>query len=231
MVAEQIRGRGLDDPRILAAMEAVPRHLFVPDAYRDEAYGDHPLPIGYGQTISQPYVVALMSELLELEPGDRVLEIGTGSAYHAAVLSHLAEEVYTIEIVDELAHRAEDTLEELGYDNVHVRSGDGYRGWPEAAPFDAVLLTAAPREIPAPLLDQLAVGGRLVAPVGDRLQRLQVITRTEDGSVTELRDPVRFVPMTGEAEKGDGEGHGHGNGDDEFRPPSPRPPPGAPLPD
>jgi len=204
MVVEQIRGRGLDDPRILAAMEAVPRHLFVPEAYRDEAYEDHPLPIGHGQTISQPYVVALMSALLDLQPGDRVLEIGTGSAYHAAVLSHLAARVYTIEIVEELARRAEETLEKLGYDNVHVRSGDGYQGWPEAAPFDAVLLTAAPREIPRPLLDQLAVGGRLVAPVGGRLQRLQVITRTEEGLVTELRDPVQFVPMTGEAEKGGG---------------------------
>lgn len=201
MVAEQIRGRGLDDPRVLAAMEAVPRHLFVPELYRDEAYGDHPLPIGHGQTISQPYVVALMSAMLDLEPGDRVLEIGTGSAYHAAVLSHLAGEVYTVEIVEALAHRAREILAELGYENVHVRVGDGYRGWPGAAPFDGVLLTAAPREIPEPLLDQLALGGRLVAPVGDRLQRLQIITRTEDGLVKELGDPVQFVPMTGEAQK------------------------------
>lgn len=201
MVDEQIRRRGLDDPRVLEAMKTVPRHRFVPEAWWEEAYADHPLPIGHGQTISQPYVVALMTSYLDLQPGDRVLEIGTGSAYHAAVLSRLAGEVYTIEIVEPLARRAEQILAELGYDNVHVRVGDGYRGWPEAAPFDAVLLTAAPPEIPRPLLDQLAVGGRLVAPVGDRIQRLQVITRTPEGVVKKLGDPVRFVPMVGEAQE------------------------------
>ena len=199
MVDAQIRGRGVADPAVLRAMAEVPRHRFVPEPLADAAYADRPLPIGHGQTISQPYVVALMTELLDLGPGDRVLEIGTGSGYHAAVLSRVAGEVYTIEIVEPLAERARATLAELGYANVRVRAGDGYRGWPEEAPFDAVLLTAAPPEIPPPLLDQLAVGGRLVAPVGVAFQDLTVIRRTPTGFASERITPVRFVPMTGEA--------------------------------
>lgn len=199
MVDEQLRRRGLDDPRVLAAMSEVPRHEFVPPSHRDEAYADRPLPIGWGQTISQPYIVAVMAELAELGPGSRVLEIGTGSGYHAAVMSRLAAEVYTVEIVPPLGESARATLARLGYDNVHVRIGDGYLGWPEEAPFDAVVLTAAPPEIPRPLLDQLAVGGRLVAPVGDLDQELRVVTRTETGYQSRDVLPVRFVPMTGRA--------------------------------
>ncbi|HEX2164984.1 MAG TPA: protein-L-isoaspartate(D-aspartate) O-methyltransferase [Thermoanaerobaculia bacterium] len=199
MVDLQIAARGVEDPRVLAALGEVPRHLFVPPELAGRAYADEPLPIGHEQTISQPYVVALMSELAELSPGERVLEIGTGSGYHAAVLARLAERVYTIEIVPQLADRARRTLAAIGADNVRVRTGDGYHGWPEAAPFDAVVLTAAPPEVPRPLLDQLAVGGRLVAPVGEAMQQLTVITRTPDGFRRELVAPVRFVPMTGEA--------------------------------
>ena len=201
MVESQIRARGLADERVLAAMREVPRHRFVPDSERASAYADRPLPIGWDQTISQPYIVALMCSKLALEPGARVLEVGTGSGYHAAVLSRLAAEVYSIEIVEPLALRAGATLAELGYGNVHVRAGDGYGGWPDAAPFDAIVLTAAPPEIPAPLLDQLALGGRLVAPVGDGWsQELQVVTRTADGFDRETVAPVRFVPMTGKAQ-------------------------------
>ena len=200
MVERQVRARGVADPAVLRALAEVPRHRFVPEALSAAAHADRPLPIGHGQTISQPYVVALMTELLELEPGDRVLEIGTGSGYHAAVLSRVAGEVFTIEIVEPLAERARATLAELGYGNVRVRAGDGYRGWPEKAPFDAVLLTAAPPEIPPPLLDQLAVGGRLVAPVGVELQELTVIAKTASGLDSRKVVPVRFVPMTGEAE-------------------------------
>lgn len=199
MVDRQIRQRGVRDARILEAMSTVPRHLFVPPDRRSEAYADHPLPIGFGQTISQPYVVARMCSLLDLQPDDRVLEIGTGSAYHAAVLSRLVREVYTVEIVEPLAERARGVLERLGYDNVRIRVGDGYRGWAEEAPFDAIVLTAEPPEIPQPLLDQLAMGGRLVAPVAGRLV---TVTRTERGLLTEKGDPVRFVPMTGEAQAG-----------------------------
>jgi protein-L-isoaspartate(D-aspartate) O-methyltransferase len=201
MVESQVADRGIDDPRLLAALAEVPRHRFVPFTRRAHAYGDEAVPIGYGQTISQPYVVALMCELLELAPEDRVLEIGTGSGYHAAVLSRLATEVYSIEILRPLADRARRTLGRLGYGNVHVRMGDGYRGWPAAAPFDAILLTAAPPEIPQPLLDQLAPGGRLVAPVGEGAQELIRITRTTDGLQRERIATVYFVPMTGEAER------------------------------
>jgi len=200
MVEDQVRARGVTDARVLSAMREVPRHRFVPESERGLAYSDQPLPIGWGQTISQPYVVALMCSLLDLEPDDRVLEIGTGSGYHAAVLSRLAGEVYSIEIVEPLGRRAGETLAALGYDNVRVRVGDGYEGWPEAAPFDAVVLTAAPPEVPGPLLEQLAVGGRLVVPVGGAWQQeLQVISRTADGYETERVAPVRFVPMTGKA--------------------------------
>jgi protein-L-isoaspartate(D-aspartate) O-methyltransferase len=201
MVEHQIAARGVTDPRVLAAMRQVPRHLFVPPDLAGRAYSDSPLPIGHQQTISQPYVVALMSQLADLQPGERVLEIGTGSGYHAAVLARLADHVFSIEIVPELADRARRTLAELGVDNVSVRAGDGYRGWPEEAPFDAIVLTAAPPEVPQPLLDQLAEGGRLVAPVGEGMQQLTVITRRGDGFERDRVAPVRFVPMTGEARR------------------------------
>ncbi|RMG94416.1 MAG: protein-L-isoaspartate(D-aspartate) O-methyltransferase [Deltaproteobacteria bacterium] len=195
MVAEQIEARGVTDPRVLAAMAKVPRHLFVPDAYQAEAYQDHPLPIGHGVTISQPYIVALMTELAEVRPGDKVLEIGTGSGYQAAVLAELGAEVYSIEVIEPLARRAKERLAKLGYDRVHVRHGDGYRGWPEAAPFDAVVVTAAPPEVPEALREQLADGGRLVIPVGSRYQELKVITRRGNRFDERTVIPVRFVPM------------------------------------
>ena len=203
MVATQIAARGIVDPRVLDAMRRVKRHLFVPEPVRAAAYGDHPLPIGHDQTISQPYIVALMTELAQVKPGARVLEIGTGSGYQAAVLAVLAKEVYSVEIVEPLAAEADERLARLGYRNVTVRSGDGYRGWPERAPFDAILVTAAPPEIPQPLLDQLAPGGRLVAPVGPERgeQVLVVVERTESGLKRWSVAPVRFVPMTGEARK------------------------------
>jgi len=186
------------DPRVLAAMRAVPRHRFVTSEYVDEAYDDHPLPIGEGQTISQPYIVGLMTELAALDPGGRVLEVGTGSGYQAAVLAEVAGEVWSIEILEPLARRATETLRALGYGRVHVRAGDGYLGWPEAATFDAIVVTAAPDHVPRPLLEQLSVGGRLVIPVGEGVQELLVITRTPAGPVRRSVVPVRFVPMTGE---------------------------------
>jgi protein-L-isoaspartate(D-aspartate) O-methyltransferase len=204
MVEQQIRERGVRQPAVLDAMETVPRHLFIPADHRDQAYSDAPLPIGHSQTISQPYIVALMTELLDLDKGDKVLEIGTGSGYHAAVLSRVAGEVYTIEIIDDLARQAKATLEQLGYGNVHVRNGDGYKGWPEAAPFDAIILTAAPLKIPQPLLDQLKMGGRMVVPVGSFVQDLQLITKTPHGYEKRTVAPVRFVPMTGEVQKNPG---------------------------
>ncbi len=202
MVEETIVARGVRDSLVLRAMLTVPRHRFVPARHLRRAYGDHPLPIGAGQTISQPYIVALMSELLELTPGQRVLEVGTGSGYQAAVLAELTDQVYTIEIVESLAASAARLLGELGYAQVQTRVGDGYRGWPEAAPFDAIIVTAAPDHIPPPLIEQLRPGGRLVIPVGDDLLELVQITRQADGSTrTERVIPVRFVPMTGEAEQ------------------------------
>lgn len=200
MVTDQIQMRGVNDDRVLRAMAEVPRHLFVPDAQREHAYGDHPLPIGYGQTISQPYIVAFMTEALELSGAERVLEIGTGSGYQAAILSKLAREVFTIEIVEPLAEQATGILEETGCSNVEVRFGDGYRGWPDKAPFDAIILTAAPDHVPDPLLDQLAVGGRLVMPIGRGSQKLILIRRTEEGYEESDLLLVRFVPMTGEAQ-------------------------------
>jgi protein-L-isoaspartate(D-aspartate) O-methyltransferase len=201
MLREQIEARGVRDPRVLAALGAVPRHEFVEPRQRERAYTDRPLPIGHGQTISQPYIVAVMSELAEVGPGDKVLEVGTGSGYQAAVLAELAAEVYSIEIVAPLAARAADTLERLGYGRVHLRTGDGFRGWPEAAPFDAIVVTAAPERVPPPLLEQLAPGGKLVIPVGESFQQLEVHTRTATGIEVRKVFPVRFVPMTGEAER------------------------------
>jgi len=201
MVEQQIRSRGVTSPQVLAAMTQVPRHLFVPAAERGHAYEDHPLPIGDGQTISQPYIVALMTALLGLPPQSRVLEIGTGSGYQAAVLSRLAAQVYSVEIVAELGTRARETLSRLGYENVQVRIADGYRGWPEAAPFDGILLTAAPHAVPPPLIAQLKPGGRMVLPIGGFDQDLIVLTKQPDGTVKQEKVlPVRFVPMTGEAE-------------------------------
>jgi protein-L-isoaspartate(D-aspartate) O-methyltransferase len=202
MVREQIEARGVRDARVLAALRRVPRHEFVPVELRESAYQDRPLPIGEGQTISQPYIVAIMSALLQLDGSERVLEIGTGSGYQAAVLSELAREVYSIEIVEPLAQRAARDLARLGYRNVTVKAGDGYRGWPERAPFDAVIVTAAPDHVPQPLVDQLAVGGRMVIPVGSFAQELLLITRDATGVREERMLGVRFVPMTGEAKDG-----------------------------
>jgi protein-L-isoaspartate(D-aspartate) O-methyltransferase len=200
-MVREIEARGVSDPRVLAAMREVERHRFVPDALRAQAYDDRPLPIGQGQTISQPYIVALMTELAAVRPGARVLEIGTGSGYQAAVLSLLAGEVYTIEIVEPLAREARERLARLGHQNVSVRAGDGYRGWLEKAPFDAILLTAAPPQIPGPLLEQLAPGGRLVAPVGDAAQELVLVEKTPSGLRRRSIVRVAFVPMTGEAQR------------------------------
>lgn len=202
MVESQIESRGVTDPAVLDAMSKTPRWKFVPEDLKHRAFEDNPLPIGYGQTISQPYIVAYMTEALLLKPGDNVLEVGTGSGYQAAVLAEIADEVYTVEIIPELGDSAADTLSELGYGNVHVKIGDGYEGWAEHAPFDAIIVTCAPDHIPQPLLDQLADGGRLVIPVGGTYpQELQRITRVGDEYETEFLTSVLFVPMTGEAEE------------------------------
>jgi protein-L-isoaspartate(D-aspartate) O-methyltransferase len=201
MVQKQIAARDVRDRRVLEVMGRVPRHEFVPAAMKVFAYDDGPLPIGKGQTISQPYIVAYMTEQLAVKPGHKVLEIGTGSGYQAAVLAELAKDVYSIEIVPELAAQAEKTLQALGYKNVHVRAGDGYRGWPDHAPFDGIIVTAAPDHIPPALLDQLALGGRMIIPVGDYYQEMTVVTKTRHGLVEQKTLPVRFVPMTGEAMK------------------------------
>jgi protein-L-isoaspartate(D-aspartate) O-methyltransferase len=203
MVDDQIMARGVVDERVLAAMRAVPRHELVPPEVAAYAYLDMPLPIGGGKTISQPYIVAVMTELARVDPGDRVLEIGTGSGYQAAVLAELGAEVWSIEIDPRLALLAQSALPRLGYGRVNLRLGDGYQGWPEHAPFDAIVVTAAPPRIPQPLREQLALGGRMVIPVGDRRQELIVITRISAG---EFHDehvfPVMFVPMTGQAQRG-----------------------------
>jgi protein-L-isoaspartate(D-aspartate) O-methyltransferase len=198
MVAEQIASRDVRSERVLAAMSEVPRHRFVPAELQRQAYDDRPLPIGYEQTISQPYIVALMTELARPRPGDRALEVGTGSGYQAAVLSRLVAHVYTIELVEPLARSAELRLKELGYGNVTVRAGDGYAGWPEMAPFDIIMVTAAPDHVPAPLIAQLKPGGRMVVPVGPigSLQELQLIEKDSAGRTNTRRvAPVRFVPL------------------------------------
>ena len=200
MVETQIRRRGVTDEDVLAAMETVPRHEFVPEQYKTQAYADHPLPIGYGQTISQPYIVALMTELLELHTTDRVLEIGTGSGYQAAILSEIVAEVYTVEIIEELAAEARERLERLGYSNVHALHADGYFGWEEHAPYDAIIVTAAPDHIPQPLVQQLKEGARLVIPVGPPggYQTLWQVTREGDQVKKRNVTGVLFVPLTGE---------------------------------
>lgn len=198
MVRDQIEARGVRDPQVLRAMRTVERHRFVPPECVPNAHEDHPLPIGYGQTISQPLIVAYMTEKARVEPTDRVLEVGTGSGYQAAVLSLLAKEVYTVEILEPLALEAENRLKKLGYANVTCRVGDGWKGWPEKAPFDVILVTAAPPEVPPDLVKQLAPGGRMVVPVGETgdTQELTLVTRDEAGQVrSESLLPVRFVPL------------------------------------
>jgi protein-L-isoaspartate(D-aspartate) O-methyltransferase len=197
MVRSQLRGRDIVDPRVLDAMGRVERHRFVSDAARRNAYDDTPLPIGNGQTISQPYIVAFMTQALEVGSDHRVLEIGTGSGYQAAILAEIVKELYTIEIVPELGERARGTLEQLGYRNVHVKIGNGYPGWPEHAPYDRIIVTAAPDAIPPALVDQLSIGGLMAVPVGVGDQELRILRRTDAGLETLGTLPVRFVPMVG----------------------------------
>jgi len=197
MVEQQLRGRDIRNEAVLQAMRRVPRHRFVPADEQGGSYTDYPLPIGFGQTISQPYIVAFMTEALDVRPDDRILEIGTGSGYQSAVLGELAREVFTIEIVEALAERSRALLQELGYRNVHVRTGNGYNGWPEHAPFDRVIVTAAPGEIPGALIEQLKIDGVIAVPVGIGEQTLQVLRRTPSGLAVIRTLPVRFVPMVG----------------------------------
>jgi protein-L-isoaspartate(D-aspartate) O-methyltransferase len=196
MVEEQLRARDIRSARVLDAMLTVPRHLFVPESQRPQAYSDSPLPIGLDQTISQPYIVAFMTQALDITPEHRVLEIGTGSGYQAAVLGALAKDVYTIEILPPLAERARETLSALGYRNIQVRTGNGYLGWPEHAPYDRIMVTAAPDEVPGALLQQLKVEGLMAIPVGTAIQELRILRRTVTGTETLTTLPVRFVPMT-----------------------------------
>ncbi len=201
MVANQLKNRGIINIPVLNAMSKVPRHLFVPKKEIDQAYDDCPLPIGFDQTISQPYIVALMTEMLDPESGQKILEIGTGSGYQAAILAEIVESVYSIEIICPLLEVADSTLKSLGYSNIYTRCGDGYDGWSEHAPFDGIIVTAAPEKVPQPLLDQLKEGGRLIVPVGDRFQYLEIYTK-KNGKIYRERDiAVRFVPMTGKAEE------------------------------
>jgi len=199
MVETQIIARGVTDSLVIKAMIEVPRHLFVPPGLEAQAYDDNPLPIGRGQTISQPYIVALMTEALGLKGGEKVFEVGTGSGYQAAVLAEVGAEVYSMEIVEDLALEASERLKALGYNGVHVRAGDAYRGWVEHSPFDAVIVTAAPDHVPQPLVDQLKVGGRMIIPVGEGYQDLVLLTKTPKGVKKKSLGPVLFVPMTGKA--------------------------------
>ncbi len=203
MVEEQIAGRGVKDPRILDAMRKIPRHLFVHNSLKDKAYGDHPLPIGEGQTISQPYIVALMTEALKLNSSDRVLEIGTGSGYQAAVLAEIVKEVYTVEIRDSLRETADKMLDGLGYKNIKTKYGDGYDGWEQYAPFNAIIITASANHIPPPLIKQLKEGGRLIIPLGSTLyyQTLTLVTKKNNELDVEQMGGVAFVPMIGEAKR------------------------------
>jgi protein-L-isoaspartate(D-aspartate) O-methyltransferase len=202
MVVTQIVGRGVKDERIIAAMRKVPRHEFIPEELRDHAYEDTPLPIGEGQTISQPYIVAFMTEQLQLQPTDRILEIGTGCGYQTAILAELVEEVYSVEIIAALARRAWRTLERLGYRNVHIKRDDGYNGWAEHAPFDAIIVTCAPNHVPSPIVEQLKEGGPMAIPVGNRQAQKLHLLRKKNGRLRRIATmPVMFVPMTGEAEK------------------------------
>jgi len=195
MVEEQIIRRGIVDQKVIQSLSNVPRHLFVPTISEDFAYEDHPLPIGHGQTISQPYIVAYMTEALNLSSGDKILEIGTGSGYQAAVLAEIVREVYTIEIVKPLADSAKKQLKDLGYKNIFVKHGDGYQGWVDHAPYDSIIVTAAPEEVPEKLVEQLKVGGKMIVPIGSIHQELYIITRTEEGYDKIKLLPVRFVPM------------------------------------
>lgn len=198
MIQSQLLARGIQDPRVLEAMRKVPRHLFVEEAMKDQAYSDYPLPIGEKQTISQPYIVALMTEALELKGKEKILELGTGSGYQAAILGELAHRVFSIERIPSLAHRANQILQKLGYNNVIIRVTDGTMGWPEEAPFDGILVTAGSPQIPQPLIDQLAVGGHLVIPVGDRLsQDLILVKKTQEGTQKTSLGGVRFVNLVG----------------------------------
>ena len=198
MVEYQIEARGIKDSRVLEAIRNVPRHLFVPENLKDLAYNDEPLPIGSGQTISQPYIVAYMTEILQLQEGDRILEIGTGSGYRAAILAELVDSVFTIEILPGLSKKAAEILNKLNYENIYFKVGNGFYGWPEKEPFDAIIVTAAPEKIPQPLVDQLNVGGRMIIPVGDFFQELYLMRKTESGIKKEKKLPVRFVPLQGE---------------------------------
>ena len=200
MVESQMKSRGISDERVLRSMEKVPRREFVPEGYQELAHADRPLPIGYGQTISQPYIVALMTQLLEVGQSDKVLEVGTGSGYQAAIMGELAHEVYTVEIIEELAKNATELLDRLGYANIHVRHADGYYGWKDHAPYDVIIVTCAPDHIPQPLLNQLADGGRMVIPVGPpgAYQALWKIERKDDEIVSRRITGVIFVPLTGE---------------------------------
>ncbi len=199
MIDQQLKARGINDYQVLNAMQAVERHKYVPDELQQRAYGDHPLPIGHQQTISQPYIVALMTQLLEPSERKKILEIGTGSGYQAAVLGELFGEVYSIEIIQELAERSADILKQEGYNNVHVKHGDGFSGWPEHAPFDGIIVTCSPEDVPEPLKEQLALGGKIIIPVGTRTtQTLVVLTKQPDGFKKESITAVRFVPMVDE---------------------------------
>ena len=200
MVANQIQARGIQDPLVLQAMREVPRHLFVPQRYISQGYQDHPLPIGHGQTISQPYIVALMTEVLDIQPGEKVLEVGTGSGYQAAVLAEMDARVYTVEIIPALAEQAEDRLQQLGYSNVKVRNADGYFGWEEHAPYQAIIVTAAPDHLPQPLVNQLPEGGRLVIPIGPigAVQTLWSYQKVDGELEAKSLGEVKFVPLTGE---------------------------------